>query len=371
MLIDTAIILVAVGSFFYGRDIGFIRNFSSAVGFFFGLTIGAYVETKVITDTASSSTKSVLVIIMAFVLGIIFLTVGEYFGVRLKHKIVAKKYLNLDKYLGSVFSLLVLFFCVWLLSALSLNLPYAGLQKQVDKSLFITKLNSIATPAPIVIDDVAYKLSKENMPNIQNLESLGVDDSIYKIISQGCGQLKVGSGFKVSDTLVATNAHVVAGIKNPRIKTKSKIYSSEVVYIDTNLDFALLKTSVLPGKELPLDNLLQANGSAIKSLGYSGGGPLKIKNGEINNHFLAKSNNIFNDKIIKREIYDISTNLESGDSGGPIINSDNRVVGMAFAESTNSTNGYGLMSKSISPIISIAKIKNINQPVINNRCADD
>jgi len=371
MLIDIAIIVVAVGSFFYGKDIGFVRNFSSAAGFLFGLIVGAYIETKVITESADASTKTIMVVLMAFALGIIFLTVGEYFGVRLKHKIVSKKYLQLDKYLGSAFSLLILFFCVWLLGALSINLPYAGLQKQVDKSIFITKLNSIATPAPIVVDNIAYKLSKENSPNIQDLQSLGVDDSVYKIISQGCKQLKVGSGFKVGDDLVATNAHVVAGINSPHIKTTSKIFSSAVVYIDTNLDFALLKTTKLPGQELQFNNQVQANGTTIKSLGHSGGGPLKIKTGKINNHFLAKSNNIFNDKIIKREIYDISTNLESGDSGGPILTTDGSVVGMAFAESTNNTNGYGLMSKSISPIIAIAKEKNVNQPVTNNRCSND
>lgn len=371
MLIDIAIIVVAIGSFFYGRDIGFIRNFSSAAGFFFGLIIGAYIETKVITDAATSNTKSIMIVIMAFAIGIIFLTIGEYYGVKLKHKINSKKLLKIDKYLGSVFSLLVLLFCAWLISALSLNLPYAKLQNQVDQSKIITNLNQIITPAPIVVDDIAYLISNEKIPSDKKLQELGVDDSVYKIISQGCQELKVGSGFKLGENFVATNAHVVAGVKNPHIKTRTKIYTSSVVFIDTNLDFALLRTNNLPGRELQLDSKVLSKGEPVQALGYSGGGPLQIKSGIIDNHFIAKTENIFNDKIIKREIYEISPNLESGDSGGPIIDSQKKVIGMAFAESKNSSNGFGLMSKSFSPIIGIAKEKNINQPVINNRCAID
>lgn len=371
MLIDIAIIAVAIGSFFYGRDIGFVRNFSSALGFFFGLFLGAYLQTFVFAQSTSTTTKSIMVAITAFGLGIVFLVIGEYFGIHIKHRIKRKRYKALDKYLGSAFSLLVLLVCVWLLSALSLNLPYTWLQKQVDKSVVITKLNSIAPPAPIAIDDIGYKISGDTAVSQSKLNELGVDDSVYKIVSQGCKELRVGSGFKVSDNLVATNAHVVTGIKNPHIKTSSQILSSDVVYIDTNLDFALLKTSKLPGKALQFDNNILPKGSTMTSLGYSGGGPLKAKPGIIDDRFIAKTNNIFNDKYVKREVYEISSNLQSGDSGGPIIGSNKKVIGMAFAESVVNSRGYGLMSKSISPIVSIAVDKNIDKPVDNNRCSSN
>ena len=369
MLIDATIIVVAIGSFFYGRDIGFIRNFSSALGFFSGVFIGAYLQAMVISQSASTTTKSTLVVVTALGLGIIFLTIGEYFGIHLKHQLKSKKYIRADKYLGSFFSLIVLLICVWLLSALSLNLPFTWLQKQVDSSYIITKLNNVVPEAPIVVDNLAYKLSKTSSASQMQLQELGVDDSVYKIISQGCNELKVGSGFKVADNLVATNAHVVAGIPKPHIKTKEQILPSDVVYIDSDLDFALLKAKNLPGKKLVLDGSLMPKGMAVSSLGYSNGGPIQIKKGQIEDLFYAKTNNIFNDKIVKRQIYEISVNLQSGDSGGPVINNRGKVIGMAFAESTTDKNGYGIMSTSIIPVINVANEKQINVPVPNNRCS--
>ena len=368
MLVDIAICLVAIFSVVHGRDIGFVRNFFSATGFFIGVILGAWLQGQVISDPISTTAQALLVVVSSLGLGLILLTVGEYIGIHFKHSKFVSRHKKIDKYLGSIFSLVVLVICIWLLSALSLSLPYSGLQDQMDESFIVRNVNEILPSAPIVIDHFSSKITRTN-GTTSSSRYPQAKDSVYKIISQGCGQLKVGTGFNVGNNLVATNAHVVAGIKNPHIQTSNKILRSEVVYIDPDLDFALLKTSSLNGTKLKLDSKILSEGSPVELFGYSEGGPLQSKPGHVNGHFLTKTNNIFADKKVKRDIYEITTPIKSGDSGGPVLSGNGVVSGMAFAESTSMKDtGYSLMSKSISPIIDIANAKDISQPVLNNSC---
>jgi len=365
MLIDAAIILIAIGSFIYGRDIGFIRNFSSALGFFLGFFIGFRLQNYFIDTPNGSMAQALATIFGAFILGIIFLTIGEYIGIKLKHKLIRKRNIQADKYLGSIFSLSVLVFCVWLSTALTISLPFPGLQQQADNSRIINAINGIFTPAAVVTDRLASGLSGRTD---YSAEYKQYTKSVYKIVNQACGQVKVGSGFQVGPDLIATNAHVVAGAKNPLIQTAKQILSSEVVYLDGDLDFALLRTAGLNGMALGLDPAIKNNDTAIESIGFSGGGPMRMKSGKIIKQLMARTENIYKDSLIKRPIYEINSYVELGDSGGPVISGD-KVVGMAFAESTTIPGkGYALMTKSFYQITQAANQKNINLPVDNKKC---
>lgn len=365
MLIDAAIILIAIASFFYGRDIGFIRNFSSAIGFFMGFFIGFQIQNYFIESPSSSTTQALIAIMGAFILGVIFLTIGEYIGIKLKHRLVNKRNIKLDKYFGSVFSLSILLFCLWLSSALTLSMPFPKLQQQVDKSNIISAVNKVFTPAAIVADKAVYNISGKTT---NSGDSQKYVSSVYKIINQACGQVKVGSGFQIGTNLVATNAHVVAGAKNPHIQNSKQILTSEVVYVDGDLDFALLKTTGLKGVSLELNPVIQNDNTTIESVGFSGGGPMQVKSGIIIKQLVARTENIYNDAIVKRPIYEINSSIEMGDSGGPVM-SNGKVIGMAFAESiTTPAKGYALMTKSFYQIAQLANEKNINLPVSNQKC---
>lgn len=368
MFVDIAIILIAIFTVIHGRDIGFVRNFFSATGFFFGVILGAWLQGKVISEPLTTTNEAIIVIVSSLGLGLIFLTIGEYLGIHFKHSKLITKHKAADKYLGSLFSLVVLGFSLWLVTVLALSVPFSGLQDQVDKSYVMQNINRVLPSAPILIDKISTRLSgPDNISTTRHFNQ--TKESVYKIIYQGCGQLKVGSGFNVGDNLIATNAHVVAGIKNPHIQTSQKILRSDVVYIDPNLDFALLKANLTDNGSLVFNNQILENESEVEVFGYSEGGPLQAKPGSINGHFLSKTKNIYGNHYTKRQIYEITADVRSGDSGGPVLDISGRVAGMAFAESTSMKNtGYSLMSKSLSPIIELAKSKNINRAIENNSC---
>lgn len=71
--------------------------------------------------------------------------------------------------------------------------------------------------------------------------------------------------------LVATNAHVVAGVDNPAVIDANGVHPAAVVTFDPDLEFAVLRTSGLAGNPLPLDHSVAPRGTVAAALGYPGG----------------------------------------------------------------------------------------------------
>lgn len=331
------------------------------MGFFAGFAIQNYF----INDSTQTTSKTIFALVTALGLGLIFLIVGEYIGIKIKHSLKSRQSLKVDRYLGSLFSLIVLLTCVWLITALIITLPLPKIQGMIDKSIIINNLNNLITPAPVVADKMADRFNSSQKSQYNNPQ---YESSVYKIINQNCGQVKVGTGFKVGKDLIATNAHVISGSSRPHVQTSKQLLGSDVVYFDSDLDFALLKTKSLDGQELQIENSFLPIKSPVVLAGYSGGGTLKIKKGIISGRYLARTDDIYGDHTVKRNIYEINTPIALGDSGGPII-SNQKVFGMAFAESTNINNkGYAITSKSFSEIINLANQKNINRLIFVSKC---
>jgi S1-C subfamily serine protease len=58
-----------------------------------------------------------------------------------------------------------------------------------------------------------------------------VQPSVVKLEGLGCGGIVDGSGFVYAHELVVTNAHVVAGVKSPKIRTSDDVYNTSVVTV--------------------------------------------------------------------------------------------------------------------------------------------
>ena len=136
-----------------------------------------------------------------------------------------------------------------------------------------------------------------------------------------------GSGFFVAENLIVTNIHVVtkgtlvsAGLIDP--KTNSVIKQFDVVDVtafDPQNDLVILK---IIGKGIPLpigDNDLLRNGDIVQVVGYPNR-QYKVTKGPV--HSIRDS-----DKWIRMKF-----KTESGNSGGPVLNGDGEVVGVAIAD---------------------------------------
>lgn len=141
-----------------------------------------------------------------------------------------------------------------------------------------------------------------------------------------------GSGFIIHpDGYILTNDHVINGTTNLLIfLTDSSVYQAKVVETDPYKDIALLK---IAGKNLPIvplgDSRIMKEMDSIMAVGYPlsriiGSGASGYE-GEISN----TRRQIKKDQVIPW--FQISADLNPGNSGGPVVNEQGEAIGIAVA----------------------------------------
>jgi S1-C subfamily serine protease len=177
-----------------------------------------------------------------------------------------------------------------------------------------------------------------------------------RVEGYACGDITTGSGFVAAPQYVVTNAHVVAGVRDPILLVQGKRYASKVVLFDPNEDFAVLRTNTaLPVVALALSSEKAVRGTSTAVLGFPGGGALRVSPGIVLRSQLAIGRDIYDRGLISREIYALQAKIEPGNSGGPVVLPDGRVAGVIFGEAVSRDGaGYALTSLEIADSLKAA-----------------
>ena len=388
MLIDIIIVLAAISIAYRGRSSGFARQFCSAAGFFGGMFLGSWLEHYTVRLTQASSGRALILVLTIFGCALIGLTIGEYAGLHLKLRFFHKPINKLDEGLGAGLSVITLLISVWLIASIVTSLPYNGLQTMVRSSRVVSALDDVLPPAPDVISDLGKLIdpngfpdvfigdepapSQVNLPALGNLASAVNADknSVLRIRGIGCGGIVSGSGFVVAPGLVATNAHVVAGITRPYVQDSSHSYRATAIWFDPNLDFAVLRVPGLTESSLTIAGSTFPRGTAAAVLGYPGGGNFSANPAAIMAEFNAVGRNIYGTGHTVRDVYEVKASIIPGNSGGPLVASDGRIIGVVFAESTSYNQvGYALTTSQINN--ELKQAENATQDVSTGTCAEE
>lgn len=388
MLVDIIIVILVLSSLIRNWGSGFLRQFWSVVGFFSGLLLGRILASYTITLAHTSNSRALVTLISILGLALVGLFIGEYIGLRLKHSRVGAKFGYLDNSLGCVLTLVSVLLSVWLAAAVIGDLPATKLKTDISHSKIITALNRILPPAPNVIAELGKLIDPNGFPDVfigsepiprgnVSLPSLGQlagavnadKDSVVRIQGYGCGGIVSGSGFVVGNDLVATDAHVVAGIYQPYVEDVSGKHPGRVIWFDPNLDLAILRVTGLAGAPLQLDLNQVAPGTPGAVLGYPGGGAFNAGPAAILDQFEASGRNIYGTGETLRSVYEIQANVIPGNSGGPLITEGGGVMGVVFAQSTTYQHvGYALAMAKIASEINQARDR--QQAVSTGQCAE-
>src|SRR5258708_328403 len=245
---------------------------------------------------------------------------------------------RIDNALGALLSGVTLLVLVWITAALLVVLPYPSVQSAAKDSRIVALMNRTFTPTPDIVADIGHIIAPNGFPDVfigleppptpvtqptpADLAAAVSRDraSIVKIQGTGCGGIVSGSGFVIGDGLIATNAHVVAGIRNPHIIQANGNRQASAIWFDPDLDFAVLRASGVSGSALPFNVNAVPRGTPGGVLGYPGGGSFEAHSAAVLDEFTTVGRNIYWHGKTARDVYSIQATVVPGNSGGPLVN---------------------------------------------------
>jgi S1-C subfamily serine protease len=192
--------------------------------------------------------------------------------------------------------------------------------------------------------------------------------SVVKILGvASCDRGIEGSGFVFAPGRVMTNAHVVAGVRDPDIDLDGRRLNAKVVVFDPNLDVAVLAVDNLNRAALAFDRTGERGESAV-ILGYPQNGPFDARAARIRSEISMQSPDIYDQGQHLRKVFALRGLVRSGNSGGPLVSPEGRVLGVIFAASvTDSSTGYSLTANQVAN--AAARGRTANDRVDTGGCA--
>lgn len=152
--------------------------------------------------------------------------------------------------------------------------------------------------------------------------AIGFDaEAVYESVFVVFSDSSLGSGFAIGENCILTNAHVVGRCNNVTIMTYSgEEFSATVVALDEDEDIAILCVKDVSFPSLKLVNMDDMKtGDDIFAIGAPKGMAYTLTKGSIS----AK------ERVISNKIYiQIDAPINSGNSGGPLLNDAGEVLGM-------------------------------------------
>lgn len=387
-LVDVIIVLFLISAIFRGREVGFVRQLFSAIGFFGGLWLGTLLAPHTVGLAHTAVSRSLTTLLTTLGSAFLFLSLGEYVGILLKSKVTLKRINAVDNFLGAGLAVISGLLGLWLAASILVSMPSPGLQSAIKASGIISSLNRTLPPATTIVANLGHLIDPNGFPQVFNggepnpnssvaLPNLGELQpavradaaSVVRVEGQGCGGIVEGSGFVANSGLIATNAHVVAGIRSPYVLDANGTHKASVIWFDPDLDFAVLRVGNLAGKPLTINTAVVSSGTPAAVLGYPGGGSFSAKAAAVLNEFTATGRNIYNEGDTVREIYEVKADVIPGNSGGPLIAKDGSVIGVVFAQSTSYNHiGYALQTSRVVKDLNQAKAQ--NRAVSTGNCAE-
>lgn len=349
-LLDVAlaatIVLATVGGF----RAGFLARVTSWVGLAVGFFVGVRILPTVLEGFDLPNVSSRLLVVITVLIISIFIgqALGLIAGHRLRTVLPRGRARTVDRVVGGVAGATSVVIAVWLL--LPTVADVQGWPSRQARGSFLAKALTNVLPDPPdatralrrLVDDRTFPrvfdaLKPAPDPGVppatldMSAEAVSrVIASTVKVQGEACRRIQEGSGFVVAEGVVVTNAHVVAGEERVEVvRPDGKRLPAEVVVFDPAKDLAVLSV-----EDLGLPSLGRANaevGQQGAVFGHPGGqAQVRPAPALIAEEVTASGEDIYGSGTI-RQVYILAAVLQPGDSGGALVDTEGRVVGVAFA----------------------------------------
>ncbi len=379
-----------VGATVVGLVNGYRRGFWLSLAQYAGLVVGVVLGAAAagplldyigVHNPVARPLGAVLVLIIGGSLGS---SIGFAAGEPIRRKILRKGVHTMpDSIGGAVLSTIAVLAICWFLGLSFSNGPSQEVAQQIQRSTVLRTLDSVAPRPPAFLARVEGILGGVTFPPVfaglepalpaplpipSSVDKPGVKNAaqvVVKVTGTGCGGLVTGSGFPIGKGYVVTNAHVVSGTGNHRVETPDgTALRAEVVYFDPDHDVALLYVPDFTSAALDLGPAERGTQGAV--IGYPGGGPESVQPAVVDGAIEAAGRDIYNQKPVTREIYVIQARVRPGNSGGPLVDLQGRVLGIVFATSASQPDqAYALTDDEVT--VALQKAHGSQAPIDTSR----
>lgn len=337
-------------------------------GLLLGLVAGALLAPRLAAPIPSPPTQAFVALGTLLACAALGEAAGWLLGSRVRTHARRSRFGPFDAAGGAGVTLLATLLAIWFISLNLANGPFPQVASEIRGSAIVRGLDSTLPDPPSIVSEVRRFFNRFGFPEvfagIPPAPAAPVDApsaaearaafqraaaSTVKVVGRACDQIQEGSGFVVAEGYVATNAHVLAGVRAPQVGDAEGASTSAVtVFFDPKLDLALLRLAEPLGPPLPLARTDVERGTGGAVLGYPEGGPLDAEGAAVRRSIEALGHDIYGRSDVERAVYELQTIVRPGNSGGPFVLPDGRVAGIVFAASSVDPGiGYAIRSTEI------------------------
>jgi S1-C subfamily serine protease len=390
--VDVVVVALAVLAAISGARQGVITALPAFIGVLLGAIAGILVAPLVVGSIENPGTKAAF----AFAVFVLLVALGETFGVWLgrsvREKLTSPKLTPVDNALGAIVQGAVVFVVCWLIgAALTTVSGMPKLTAAINQSVVLGGVNDIMPSAaqqlpeglrkvldvsgfPAAVDPFTRTQISEVAPPDPKLQASAVvqrvHGSVLKIHAKApsCERALEGSGFVVAPHRVMTNAHVVAGTDEVQVETADGLLDATVVHYDPETDIAVLAVPSLKASPLEFAGKPAVTGQDGIVLGYPLDGPYTASPARVRDRISLKGPDIYDSNTVTRDVFTVRARVLSGNSGGPLVDTSGRVVGVVFGAAVdNSETGFALTAEQVHD--DVVQAPDMNTPVNTGRGA--
>jgi S1-C subfamily serine protease len=366
--LDWCLVLIVAAYALSGYWQGFITGAFATIGLLVGGLFGIWLAPHLLGEANPSLWVSLAALFVVLVCASFGQAALQYAGTRMREQIRWQPVRALDAIGGAALSVVAVLIVTWMLGVAVSGSRIPGIAPLVRNSMVLTRVNEVMPAAaqgllrqfdrvvgssffPRYLEPFAPERIVEVSPAprrvVRDPQVQQAELSVFKIRSNNrCGDGIEGSGFLYAPHRLMTNAHVVAGVTDPKVRVGTRDLPARVVYYNADIDVAVLDVD-LNGPVVHFDTSGAANDAGV-ILGYPNDGPFDAEPARIRAEQRLRSPDIYGRGTVTREVFSLRGLVRPGNSGGPLVSRAGKVLGVIFAASvSDKQTGYALTADQV------------------------
>jgi S1-C subfamily serine protease len=364
--LDLLLIVLLALSGVSGYRRGFTLQAFGFGGLLIGLVVGALLAPFFANIVDGPNARAGLAVLVLLAVAALGNAAGWFIGVHARHR-AASKFAKADSVAGSAVAVGASLLAIWFLALNLASGPFPAIATEIRGSAVVRTLDAALPQPPSLLAQVRGLFNRFGFPDVfSGIPPLPAEpvqppsqaearaaaeaaaSSTLQVIGPACDVIQEGSGFVAADGYVVTNAHVVAGMDDPEVRSTAGWSDATTVLFDPDLDLAILSVPGATGPPLPLATEPLDRGAPGAVLGYPQGGPLDVRRAAVRRTIDAVGRDIYGHGEVERLVLELQTLVRPGNSGGPFVLPDGRVAGVVFAASSGDDDvGYAIAADEV------------------------